>query len=646
MEVLFILNLIQLLFLTTVQSNLYPRDSETRDHRTLDGIWNFMLEPPSNVDTDYWFLRPLDSYSNATVMPVPSSYNDIATDKKIRDHVGPVWYDRTFFVPFAWDSSRLRVWLRFGSVNYAAKVWLNGEFALSHKIGHLPFESDVTNLLLFGETNRITVEVDNTLDYNSIPQGVTVNTSTDNGYVLKQSYTFDFFNYAGIHRPVILYTTPIQYIQDIRIRTTVDKNSAAIDTAVLIGGGTDSLVSCTISVFDHEGKKIRSFLTFKTDLYCEGRLLIENPNLWWPYLMNENPGYLYTLEVKLIFDDNGVLSNLDVYRLPFGIRSIRWTNTSLLINEKPVYFRGFGRHEDSDIRGKGLDLPLVTKDYNLIKWIGANAYRTSHYPYAEEIMDFADKNGIMIIDECPSVDTDHFDSPLLLQNHQQSLFELIQRDKNRPSVIAWSIANEPRTGSAGAGKHFQAVADFVRQLDNSRPITIAIATGSSQDQSGAYLDIISFNRYNGWYANAGQTDMIINQVVDEARAWHKKYQKPVLMSEYGADTMQGLHLSPGFIWSEEYQVELFSNHFQAFDKLRAEGFFIGEFIWNFADFKTGQSYTRVGGNKKGIFTRQRDPKSSAHLVRRRYLTLAAEIDNFTLYNDLYPYISSRSIDEL
>lgn len=126
------------------------------------------------------------------------------------------------------------------------------------------------------------------------------------------------------------------------------------------------------------------------------------------------------------------------------------------------------------------------------------------------------------------------------------------------------------------------------------------------------MDIISFNRYNSWYSNTGHLDMIVNNVVNEATSWHNKYNKPVLMSEYGADTVAGLHIvmfffffnfasqftktfnskfvqSPSYVWSEEYQVQMMSRHFQAFDKLREKGFFIGEFIWNFADFKTAQS---------------------------------------------------------
>lgn len=153
----------------------------------------------------------------------------------------------------------------------------------------------------------------------------------------------------------------------------------------------------TINILDKEGEIVASNNTE------EGTVVIADANFWWPYLMHSDPGYLYTMQVKLLSIDDELL---DVYRQKFGIRTLSWSNTTFYINNVKVYLQGFGRHEDSDIRGKGLDIPLIIKDYNLIKWVGGNAYRTSHYPYADEIMDLADEHGIMIIDECPSVDTE------------------------------------------------------------------------------------------------------------------------------------------------------------------------------------------------------------------------------------------------
>lgn len=167
--------------------------------------------------------------------------------------------------------------------------------------------------------------------------------------------------------------------------------------------------------------------------------------------------------------------------------------------------------------------------------------------------------------------------------------ELIHRDKAYASVIMWSIANEPRSQLPLADNHFKEVANYTRILDAKRPVTAAIAQSVEGDLASRYLDILMFNRYNAWYSNGGRLNTIISRVEDEARAWHVKYNKPVLVAEYGADTQEGLHIMPAYIWSEEFQEELYSRHFKAFDNLRREGFFIGEFVWNFADFKTAQS---------------------------------------------------------
>lgn len=227
----------------------------------------------------------------------------------------------------------------------------------------------------------------------------------------------------------------------------------------------------------------------------------------------------------------------------------------------------------------------------------------------------------------------------LMKNHKSALEQLIHRDRNHPSVVMWSVANEPRVGKPAADGYFKEITDYTRSLDRTRPVTAAIATPVGQDHAAKHMDILSFNRYNSWYSNPGDLSMIINQVVGEATEWYNKHKKPVLMSEYGADTMEGLHFLPAFIWSEDYQKEVYSRHFKAFDKLRDMGFFIGEFIWNFADFKTAQSVTRVGGNKKGVFTRNRQPKEAAYLVRQRYYSLANVLDDFEcLPDDLTYYV--------
>ncbi|PSN44367.1 Beta-glucuronidase [Blattella germanica] len=554
---------------------LYPFESESRNTHSLDGVWNFRLA--STVDSqvghrEYWYKKPLKESGSTIPMPVPSSYNDITQDKSIRDHVGVVWYDRDFYVPIQWTYDNLKVWLRFGSVNYQADVYVNGELVISHSGGHVPFQTDVTSVLNFGGRNLISVAVNNTLTDITVPQGTVSKLTTDDGTKLVQRYPFDYFHYAGIHRPVLLHTTPATFIDDISVLTDIN-------------GDTETETTVLVNLLDKDGSYVLQNVSGTS-----GTLEVPHAKLWWPYLMDPAPGYMYTLEV--------VTENpKDVYRLPVGIRKMQWNNNTMTINGKPIYIRGFGRHEDSNFRGKGHDFPLIARDYNLIKWVGANTYHTSHYPYSEEIMDFADKEGIMIIVECPGI-------------------------------------------------NIGAVAEHIKTLDPTRPITMALNTSPESDKTAQYLDVIGFNRYNAWYANGGYTETIKVKVKDEAARWRKKFNKPVFMREYGADSMVGLHLSPDFIWSEEYQVTVLSRHFQAFDELRQEEYFIGEMIWNFADFITVQSYTRVGGNKKGIFTRERQPKASAHFTRKRYWALAQELDNATPPEDLNDYVSVNSWTQL
>ncbi|XP_044253133.1 beta-glucuronidase-like [Tribolium madens] len=369
-------------FLGKVESAgiLYPRASETRDLISLDGLWNFALTnttDPLRGHIEKWFQVNLNTIDELDIqtMPVPASYNDIGTDTSLRDHVGPVWYQRNFFVPKAWNGEK--VWIRFSSVCRAAEVWINDEWA--------------------------------------------------------------------------------------------------------------------------------------------------------------------------------------------------------------------------------------------------------------------DEFGIMIIDESPAVNTEGY-SDALLENHKKSLTELIQRDKNRPAVIIWSAANEPRTQYDASEAYYKEVISHIKSLDTTRPVTVVNNQLPDSEHSGQFIDIASCNVYYGWYSDTGDIDVLTSKVKEVATRWNKLHNIPVIMTEYGADTQEGLHLLPAYSWSEEYQDAFLSQYFQAFDEMREEGFFIGEMIWNFADFKTAQTYTRVGGNKKGIFTRSRQPKASAHLLRKRYWALAQNLDNADVPDDLNEYI--------
>lgn len=601
---------------------LFPRESESREVKDLCGFWNFRADMSANRMAGFeqsWFAKPLWQTGNVIPMPVPSSYNDITQDRALRDFVGWVWYDREVYAPKIWKSEEIRVVLRFESAHYNTLVWLNGKEVMAHSGGHLPFEADVTSLLSFGAVNRITAAVNNTLTPSTLPPGEIQYKTGDRyppGYFVQET-TFDFFNYAGIHRPVKLYTTPVVHLSDITITTDFSEEEGMVKFHTTT---SSSNVSMSYELMDKAGNVVAS--AEGSGLF-EGTLIVKKPILWWPIGMSDQPAHLYSLKVKT---HSHLLDIDDIYYLPVGIRTVEVKGTKFLINNKSFYFKGFGKHEDADIRGKGMDYAIIAKDFNLIKWLGANCFRTSHYPYADEIMDMADQQGIVVIDESPGVGIreKNFRNDTL-HHHLDVMAELVRRDKNRPSVVMWSVANEPASGDSAAGPYFKSVIEFTRSLDTTRPVTFVTSSRADEDKAVQYVDVILCNRYYAWYEDYGQTQLISRQLEGELRAWFDTFNKPVAQSEYGAGTIAGFHMDPPLMFTEDYQVETIQQYFPVFDKLREE-FFVGELIWNFADFMTKQQTTRIVGNKKGILTRQRQPKAAARVLRQRYLNISVGVE--------------------
>lgn len=324
---------------------LYPRESETREVKSLDGMWNFFKSDTNNPTQgirEKWFNESLSQIKTTIPMPVPSSYNDITVDNELRDHVGTVWYDRKFFVPLSWEQDK-KTWIRFGSVSYEAFVWINSELVVKHEFGHLPFEAEISKYLKYGQENLVTVLCDNALIQTTIPQGKITELAKDDGVEIVQSYTFDFFNYAGIHRSVVLYTTPVVYIEDVIVTTSLEGENGHVYYKIIVAGNETDDITINIQIRNKDGILVANDLA---DFDLKGISVIEKVNPWWPYLMHPEPGYLYTMEVYL---STPYQKDVDIYRLKIGVRSITWNETSFLINEKPIYFRGFGRHEDSDV---------------------------------------------------------------------------------------------------------------------------------------------------------------------------------------------------------------------------------------------------------------------------------------------------------
>src|SRR5918912_443871 len=209
---------------------LRPQDTSTRERRSLNGLWRFALDPAGEGRTARWFAGPLDSERE---MAVPASFNDISADPGVRDYFGDFWYQTSVWVPRGWDGRRIV--LHFESATHRATVWVDDIEVVSHEGGYTPFEADITEHVRAGDQVRITVVVNNTLSFQTIPPGVIEDTPVGK----RQHYWHDFFNYAGIHRTVWLCATPVARVTDVTVITGLD--------------GADGSVEYTIEPADADG---------------------------------------------------------------------------------------------------------------------------------------------------------------------------------------------------------------------------------------------------------------------------------------------------------------------------------------------------------------------------------------------------------
>ncbi|MDW8269134.1 MAG: beta-glucuronidase, partial [Anaerolineae bacterium] len=583
---------------------LYPIQNSVRNVLDISGIWDFKTDPDGIGEAHGW----ANGLEGARPMAVPGSWNEQYDD--LFGYLDLAWYVKKVYVPSGWRGQR--VFLRVGSAVYFATVYVNGVKVGTHEGGHLPFAFEITDRVRWGEENVIAISVENVLRPDRVPSG-NMPGSDMSLFASTPKTTYDFYPFAGIHRPVVLYSVPQTYIADVTVVTTIEPQ-AAVRVTVKLNAPVAGIGTVQLRGGDDVYKADLAF----TDGVAETTLTVPDARLW-----SDKDPYLYDLTVK---------TEEDEYSLKVGIRTIAVRGGQILLNGQPVKLNGFGRHEDFIASGKGLNLPLLVKDYQLMKWTGANAYRTSHYPYSEEEMQLADREGFLIIDEIPAVSlqmADEANFPARLRMCLQQIEELIARDKNHPAVVMWCVANEPMPRGFGVGtlgesdpaleainmpgKQFlDTLLARARELDPTRPVTLVTVMGGPQNWM-ENCDVICMNRYWGWYTLGGQLDIARQKLEAELDQVWERFHKPIILTEFGADTIAGYHGKPDLMWTEEYQAQYIRLHLEV---AAARDFIAGMQVWNFADFAAVQSVMRVGGlNHKGVFTRIRTPKMAAHVLR-------------------------------
>ncbi|KAJ5738119.1 glycoside hydrolase family 2 protein [Penicillium malachiteum] len=394
----------------------------------------------------------------------------------------PVSHLSSFLTRSPWAGEKY--FIRVDAATNHGRVFVDSQFVTKHSGGYTSFEADITHLVAAGKEFRLTIA------------------------------QYDFYNYAGLARSVWLFSVPKTHIQDITIVTDVADTTGIVDYQVTTNESF-SVEQFRVSVIDEEGKVMAQANG------QQNRLQVDSTHLWQP-----GAAYLYQLEVELLSSRDSQMV-LDIYSIATGIRSVRVSGMQFLINNKSFYFTGFGKHEDTAI---------------------PNSFRGSHYPYAEEVFDYAERHGIVVIDETAAVGLNMaivegilgkkapptFSSDTINDRtqsaHKQAIRELISRDKKHPCVVLWMIANEPASGEVGATEYFEPLVKLTRELSPSRPVCFANMASNpvNRDLISGMFDVVSLNRYFGWYRNTGQLDMAEDALHEELSGWQEKYGNPII----------------------------------------------------------------------------------------------------------------------
>ena len=599
----------------TVDTALLPAhilvDADLRDGVSLSGSWHYSVDPyrdgmadflgkPSDVskgrgsDVDVEAAEKADpnalfeyDLQGAPSGPVPSAW--IGYDPSLRYYNGLMWYQKSFAAP---ASAGKRVFLRFGAADYKSMVYLNGHRLGEHEGGYTPFSFDVTDILRAGDNNLV-VAVDSTRSADTIPPTVT-----------------DWETYGGITRDVKLVITPQTWIDDDFIRLSGDGRITA-DIALDGAGKAGQAVVVAIA-----GTKLA--LTGTTGADGRVHLSAARPaglKLWSP----DSPT-LYTVTVT---------AGADTLSDRIGFRTIAVDGEKIILNGKPIFLRGISLHEEefgsNPVRNMTPEASRAL--LSEIKYgLHGNYVRLAHYPHSEVTTRMADELGLLVWSEIPVYWSIHFDSPDTLAAAQKMMAENILRDRNRASVVIWSVGNETPVSDA-RNAFLTTLAKEARALDGSRLVSAALLTDRKivdghidmtiDDPLVAQLDVMAVNTYNGWYGNDKIADVPATQ-------WHSAWHKPLILSEFGAEALYGYH-DPveKHRFSEDYQADFFRGTLAMADKIP---YLAGLSPWILKDFRSPrrQNVYQKGWNRKGLVSETGQRKMAFSVLADYYAKKAGE----------------------
>jgi len=562
-------------------------DPPSRTTISLDGAWNTIIDPYETGMSSRFFenAKPKSKtdlieydFDRSPKLKVPGDWN--SQHGSLLFYEGVMWYQRSFSYQ---RKPNTRVFLYFGAANYQSRIWLNGAKLGEHVGGYTPFNFEVTSQLKDGD-NSVVVEVDNTRRLEAVP-----------------SIHTDWWNYGGLTRGAKLIEVPEGFIQNYSIQLAKG-HSNQIEGWIQVSsaGSLGKMPPTTIEIPE-------AHIHQTVDLDADGRGTFRFPvklDLWSP----EKPK-LYTITVSAEYDK--ITDQI-------GFRTIETRGTQILLNGTPVFLRGISAHEEAPNRGGRA--VSVDDDRTLITWakeLGCNFMRLTHYPHNEDMIRLADQMGIMIWDEVPVYWEMQFQNPAVLENAKAQLRDVIARDQDRAAVIIWSLSNETPV-TPERTNFLKSMAEYARILDSTRLISSASDKATHMDAQhmalndplGEYLDVIGLNEYVGWYfAKKEDADQI---------QWSFKYEKPVIITEFGGGAQYGLHGDSDTRFTEEYQASLYEHQLTMLTKISA---LAGMSPWVLMDFRSPRR-TLAGiqdyFNRKGLFSDRGQRKQAFYVLQKFY----------------------------
>jgi beta-glucuronidase len=551
---------------------------------SLNGRWQAIVDPYETGLNARFYLnaKPKDKhelleydFDKSDVLNVPGDWN--SQKKELFFYEGPVWYKKSFSYR---KREHTRVFVYFGAANYFTRVYLNGQPWGEHEGGFTPFNFEITDKIREGD-NFLVAEVNNARRRDGVPS---VNT--------------DWWNYGGLTRDVMLIEVPESFIQDYFVQLARESSHEISGWVQLSGSMLTQQV--TVEIPEAAIKQ-----TVATD--AAGRAEFRFPaklELW-------SPGHPKLYDVVLS-------SGSDKVHDAIGFRTIETRGTQILLNGNPIFLRGVALHEEAPLRGgRAFSLEDAKTLLGWARELGCNFIRLTHYPHSENMTRLADRMGLMVWSEIPVYWDIEWENPATLQNAENQLHDMIVRDHNRASVILWSLSNETPVKPARL-TFLRHLADAARQQDSTRLITSAMnhvdEAGPEarilHDPLGEYLDVLGLNEYLGWYWGRPEDA--------DSMQWKTAWNKPLIMSEFGAENPYGRHGGADERWTEEYQANLYQHQINMLKKIPS---LAGLSPWVLMDFHSPRRLlpgTQDYYNRKGLLSNLGEHKQAFYVLQKYY----------------------------